>query len=204
MNLNELITKLATMDPNTVMRPGFGAGRSWRGSYDEIAFEPVEQATVGEMLALARAAIGTTLHGYKGGEYPCTGETECNIARWGEYGGDSDRMDVWWAANVETAVLRAKIDKLERERAERDRVADALAASEAARQRAREVLRAVEWEGAHVGRVCCPSCGGLPPLPPGCAREYTLKDDVIGHTDGCELARALSADEPGTGGGTTP
>jgi hypothetical protein len=83
----------------------------------------------------------------------------------------------------------------QRERAERDRVADALAASEAARQRAEGVLREVEWEGAHLGRVCCPSCGGPPPLPPGCAREYTLKDDVIGHIDGCDLARALSADE---------
>jgi hypothetical protein len=48
---------------------GFGEGMSWRGSYDEAAFEPVERTTYGEMLKHAEALLNSVQTGYKGGEY---------------------------------------------------------------------------------------------------------------------------------------
>jgi len=113
MNLETLINKLEKLPLDMVFSPGFGRGRSWRGSYEEIAFEHVQSSTVAEMLAHAKAALGTTLHGYKGGEYHCDESTECNVADWGCYGGDSDRMDVWWATNSIVPPLRERIKLLE-------------------------------------------------------------------------------------------
>lgn len=109
MTLGELIRRLESMDPHTEMHPGFGRSHSWRGAYEQVAFDPVERATVAEMLGHARAAVGSTLHGWKGGDYACTLDTDCNVARHGDYGGDSDHMDVWWAANAENAPLRARL-----------------------------------------------------------------------------------------------
>jgi hypothetical protein len=112
MTLRELIAKLEALDPAERLTPGFGAGHSWRGAYEQVAFAPVESATAAEMLAHARKAVGSTLLGWKGGEYDCTLDTECNVAGHGEYGGDSDRMGIWWASNVEASRLRARISAL--------------------------------------------------------------------------------------------
>lgn len=95
MNVRELIDALEKVDPEIVLADGFGEPDSWRGSYDEIAFKPAHNVTVGSMLANARKCIGLTCCGYKGGEYTYDETTPCNVAKWGEYGGDDDRLTTW-------------------------------------------------------------------------------------------------------------
>ncbi|MFC9490722.1 hypothetical protein ACFTZM_32240, partial [Streptomyces hydrogenans] len=65
MPLGELITALEAADPDLVLPDGFTHPHSYRGYYHELAFEPAHNATVGEMLADARSALGTTYTGWK-------------------------------------------------------------------------------------------------------------------------------------------
>lgn len=69
MNLGELIEMLGKCDPNHVVKWGFGRPHSWRGSYNELAFDPAKNVTIGSMLENARSALGETFTGWKGGEY---------------------------------------------------------------------------------------------------------------------------------------
>ncbi|MFC3640259.1 hypothetical protein ACFONL_23295, partial [Camelimonas fluminis] len=82
-------------DPDTLFPQGFGKAISWRGSYDEIAFIPDENTDVQTMHAHALAANGKTMEGYKGGNYEMGPLTPCNIAGYGCYGGDDDRLTLW-------------------------------------------------------------------------------------------------------------
>ena len=86
MKLKDLIRILRKADPCTVVAQGFGSGRSYRGSYDQIAFKPAQNTTVREMLEHAEAAIDQTYSGYKGGDYTMTGETPVWIAEYGQSG----------------------------------------------------------------------------------------------------------------------
>ena len=92
MTLGEVIERLEREDPAKVVANGFGAANSWRGDYACIAFEPASATTVGAMLAHARDADGGRFEGYKGGTYRMDRTTDCYIAEWGDYGGDSDRL----------------------------------------------------------------------------------------------------------------
>jgi hypothetical protein len=92
MKLKELIERLGREDADTVCRPGFGEADSYRGYYEQIAFEPKDSATVGEMLAHAKAANGKTFSGYKGGKYKMGDETIVNIAEYGHCGMESDEL----------------------------------------------------------------------------------------------------------------
>ncbi|HTN56799.1 MAG TPA: hypothetical protein VL043_00880, partial [Protaetiibacter sp.] len=60
MYLNELIEELSKRDPSTVVRQGFSNPHSYRGYYDQLAFEPTPNVTVGSMLAAAEEANGST------------------------------------------------------------------------------------------------------------------------------------------------
>ena len=86
MNLGELIGHLEKLDPDQPVAHGFGRPHSYRGYYDELAFEPVADTTVGAMLAEAREALGTTYQGYKGGDYTMTEHTGVWLACCGETG----------------------------------------------------------------------------------------------------------------------
>lgn len=88
MNLKYLIEWLEQQNPDAVVPHGFGQPRSYRGYYDQLAFEPLENARLGDMLNYARSALGTTFEGYKGGEYTMDEWTECWIAKYGFSGGD--------------------------------------------------------------------------------------------------------------------
>ena len=92
MTLGELIERLEALPPETVMRPGIGSPHSWRGSYDQLSFEPVEETTVGRLLDEAKACIGKRFSGYKGGEYLMREATTINID---EYGSWSDGSAIW-------------------------------------------------------------------------------------------------------------
>lgn len=86
MTLNELITFLEKQDQALVLPTGFTHPHSYRGYYDELAFEPAADVTVASMLAAAKSALGSTYHGWKGGEYVMHGWTDCWLAEEGRAG----------------------------------------------------------------------------------------------------------------------
>ena len=89
MYLGELIQKLEEADPNLTVRMGFGSPHSYRGYYDELAFEPAPNVPVGSMLKAARSALGKTFTGYKGGEFTMDKYTNVWISRYGEASGQT-------------------------------------------------------------------------------------------------------------------
>ena len=96
--LKDLIEFLERIDPDAVVPHGFGIPMSYRGDYCDLAFEPVENARIGDMLDFARSALGAEFEGYKGGEYLMGDWTTCWIARYGDSGGDcigQTMMNLW-------------------------------------------------------------------------------------------------------------
>lgn len=89
MTLGELIERLEALPPETVMRPGIGKPHSWRGAYEELSFEPVEETTVGKLLEEAKGCIGRTFEGYKGGEFTMREFTTVNIDERGHWSNGS-------------------------------------------------------------------------------------------------------------------
>lgn len=81
MTLGELIAELEKLPPTAVV--GLGNAHSYRGYYNDLAFEPKEGATAAELLAEARSCIGRTFTGYKGGEYVMEEYTDCWCSPWG-------------------------------------------------------------------------------------------------------------------------
>lgn len=86
MYLKDLIDKLEKADKNIVVKKGFCAPHSHRGSYDELAFELCGEQTVGKMLDIVKSCHGKIFEGYKGGEFKMTDYSKCVIANWGESG----------------------------------------------------------------------------------------------------------------------
>jgi hypothetical protein len=89
MTLGELIEFLAARDPQKVVPLGFHKPHSYRGYYEDLAFEPCEQTTVGAMLACAKEALGHTYTGYKGGEYTMEEWTKVWLSEYGDNSGQS-------------------------------------------------------------------------------------------------------------------
>ncbi|MGW7087583.1 hypothetical protein ACWGH2_29360 [Streptomyces sp. NPDC054871] len=89
MTLAELITALEAADPSRVVPHGFNNPHSYRGYYDELAFEPARDITVREMLDAARSALYTTFQGYKGGDYVMHGHTDVWLSEHGTASGDT-------------------------------------------------------------------------------------------------------------------
>jgi hypothetical protein len=79
MTLGELIAELEKFRPETYVGYGLCNPHSYRGYYDELAFEPAA-TTVGEMLQMARGALGATYQGWKGGQFQMGANTPCHIA----------------------------------------------------------------------------------------------------------------------------
>ncbi|MEW2068439.1 hypothetical protein [Streptomyces sp. NPDC007346] len=88
MTLDELIDALCAPNQALVLPRGFANPHSYRGYYDELAFEPEENVTVGSMLGACWAARGETYTGYKGGEYTMNGGTPCWLSLEGSSGGE--------------------------------------------------------------------------------------------------------------------
>lgn len=84
MTLRDLIARLEAEDPRKVCPYGFARPHSWRYLYRELAFEPVVNISVGEMLAAARSADGSTYQGWKGGYYQMSLDTAVHFALEGE------------------------------------------------------------------------------------------------------------------------
>ena len=84
LTLGRLIDALSECDSKKVLPKGFSKPHSWRGIYEELAFEPAENVTVGAMLADAQAAVGKTYQGWKGGDYTMTRDTAVHVSFEGE------------------------------------------------------------------------------------------------------------------------
>lgn len=89
MTLAELITALEAADPDRVVPHGFTNPHSYRGYYDELAFEPAANVTVADMLDDARSALGSTYEGWKGGDFTMRGHTDCWLSEEGRASGDT-------------------------------------------------------------------------------------------------------------------
>lgn len=86
MTLGELIRALEGTRPDLKI-VGFGRPRSYRGYYEDLAFEPVEQTqTAAELLEVAKGCMGRTFQGWKGGDYVMHENTPLWIAEWGDPG----------------------------------------------------------------------------------------------------------------------
>ncbi len=84
--LKHLIERLSHEDPKRVVPLGFRHPHSYRGYYEDLAFEPAENVTVGEMLTAARSASGATFQGWKGGDYEMNEWTTVWLAKRGATG----------------------------------------------------------------------------------------------------------------------
>ena len=86
MLLKELIEILEDEDPKKILKLGFSSPHSYRGYYEELAFEPEENISVGEMLEIAKKCIGEKFYGYKGGEFIMDEYSDVWLAEWGYTG----------------------------------------------------------------------------------------------------------------------
>lgn len=94
MTLDDLLTQLGEADQALVLPHAFNNPHSYRGYYDELAFEPAENITVGDVAAAAWSAMDETFTGYKGGEFTMTGDTTCWMAYEGSSGGEELTPDL--------------------------------------------------------------------------------------------------------------
>lgn len=83
MILKDLIEFLEKHPEEKRVKTGFGNPHSYRGHYYELAFEVIENTTVGEMLESAKSALGETYQGYKGGNFQMNEYTDCHLAKYG-------------------------------------------------------------------------------------------------------------------------
>ena len=86
MTLSKLIEWLEQQDQDLVVKDGFGSPHSDRGDYSELAFDPLEEAKIGDMLQHAKSALGATFTGWKGGEFTMHEYTSVYIGEYGESG----------------------------------------------------------------------------------------------------------------------
>jgi hypothetical protein len=84
--LGILIDWLEKQDQDLIVQDGFGSPHSDRGSYEELAFDPVSEARLGDMLKYAKSAVGATYEGWKGGDYTMGLHTSVYIGEYGEEG----------------------------------------------------------------------------------------------------------------------
>lgn len=81
-SLGELIARLEEEpDLSRRVEVGFRNPHSYRGYYEQLAFEIAYDVTVGDMLTAARFALGATYQGWKGGDYLMSDYTETWLVR---------------------------------------------------------------------------------------------------------------------------
>lgn len=89
LGLGGIIVRLERENPDRIIPFGWGEAESYRGYYADLAFTPKRNARIGDMLDIARAALGATFHGYKGGDYRMGEWTQCWIAQYGATSSDA-------------------------------------------------------------------------------------------------------------------
>jgi hypothetical protein len=83
--ISHLKKSIAQNSKETCLPIGLGNPHAWRGGYEELAFEPVENISLGTMLDEAQNAIGTAFPGYKAGEYTMSETTPIHIDHYGSW-----------------------------------------------------------------------------------------------------------------------
>jgi hypothetical protein len=83
MSLGDLIKTLEAEDPALLLPVGFVNPHSYRGDYMDLAFEPAANIPVGDCLASARSALGTTYEGWKGGQFTMNEHSWCWLSEEG-------------------------------------------------------------------------------------------------------------------------
>ena len=82
MTLKEFKEHIEKFSSNKEFKFGISEPFSWRGSYDEVAFEFTEFPMSREdILKNIKMAYDNTFYGYKGGEYTYSDHTEVNFER---------------------------------------------------------------------------------------------------------------------------
>lgn len=86
MTLGTLLKSLGDMRDHDLVE-GLKNSHSYRGYYEDLAFEPAGEAmNVCDLIVICRSAMGKTFEGYKGGEYKMDETTPVWIAERGESG----------------------------------------------------------------------------------------------------------------------
>ena len=88
LELGGIIAALEAEDPRRVLPFGFHNPHSYRGYYNQLAFEPAANISIRDMLAAARSALGATFQGWKGGDYTMAADTDCWLANEGDCSND--------------------------------------------------------------------------------------------------------------------
>ena len=92
LTLGAAIKELEAVEPSRYVvyshdrSHGPGTPDSYRGYYSDLALEPDEPITAGELLSRLRAALGAEFTGYKGGEFTMTADTPLWCAEYGRCG----------------------------------------------------------------------------------------------------------------------
>lgn len=93
IDLGTLSAELHAVPSDTLVHTESGYGlenfHSYRGYYEQAAIEPgADEITAGELAELVDDLIGTTLEGWKGGDFYMKADTEVWVAMEGCTGGD--------------------------------------------------------------------------------------------------------------------
>lgn len=80
MKLGKMYSFLLQQPQNRTCSYGFTNPHSYRGCYDELAFEPTNNVTIEHMVSCCKRAVSETFFGWKGGEFTYTEDTPIHIA----------------------------------------------------------------------------------------------------------------------------
>lgn len=91
MNLGTLDTIFSKLENDDfVFATCFGEPMSYRGFYDEVAFEPSYNRKLSDVKSNINKAFTEQFEGYKGGEYSYDSLTTAHIASYGNYSEESE------------------------------------------------------------------------------------------------------------------
>lgn len=95
LTLGQLLDKLENMPRKTIIKTtdgrSLGRPQSYRGFYEDLAFEPVQGSvqTAGDLATVCDLALGKSFHGYKGGDFVMDRDTPLWISNYGESSGEA-------------------------------------------------------------------------------------------------------------------
>jgi hypothetical protein len=94
-SISEIFDKFENDD--FVFKTAISTPHSYRGYYDELAFESDDNVTLREVKESIHKAETESFEGYKGGEYNYDGRTTCHLTY---YGGCNEDDDIKFEALV--------------------------------------------------------------------------------------------------------